>query len=645
MLDETTVVHPPTTRCGNTPAFEVPQEDALVIGGTMLHTIDDQSRRRQSRPQLFQLNYCDSRSGHTALTQALSSSSDGDYTTCEEEEDVHGSYGDDTLDEEEKYREIRSAAPIFNIHASILGITTSDEDDDDDDDEGENDLIFNDDHPLENSLLMIHGPRTSPLSPFRPSAAAPKGVEESGVPPALTWSSSSSSDMTGGKAMMAATSTETSTSIMDRVGDYFLLDGLCASSPFPSSSGLCASSSCSSRLSDQHQTCVVRAAAGPSTNVGDANTATAGITESKTTPNHHAAVAAIEQHFVQLMGCLPPTNVDDENEETRHMFGKQNSIFLRRLFCIKPGDDDNRSPPRRCTDQQRRRKIRQLLTDRHDNGRHSHHHDDDAVLPLRTVQSSLLYRQKKRTTTTSTTTMAKRQPRYQYRQDDEATTTVTTAIGYDSDPEHLVWSDRQQRIRRTKPHQRSIIMAAPVSPPVSVNAALGLANVEMTLNTSWDLFWHHNNDHRHITPCAASKSTTPQSVHVWLERGTLIHANHMIEPRIMWRTDAMHAPVRSVWLLHVARIRACDDPNEITTTDPLPLFLQPSTSFCVRTHDERFYFQAKDKAARDAIVTQWKAAIARFAALAVLEDATAILHEFFVTNQPPHVGVPPAQWT
>jgi hypothetical protein len=157
------------------------------------------------------------------------------------------------------------------------------------------------------------------------------------------------------------------------------------------------------------------------------------------------------------------------------------------------------------------------------------------------------------------------------------------------------------------------------------------------MNTSWDLLWHQ--------PTVDGQSSAPVMVHVWLERGTLIHAGHMIEPRLMWRADPRQGPTRSLWLLHIARIRACDDQvnaasSSVSASTALPLYAQSSTSLVIRTtnthgadDDHRFYyFQAANPATRDAIVTQWKSAIARFAALAVLEDATSIWREFFVTN-------------
>jgi hypothetical protein len=85
-------------------------------------------------------------------------------------------------------------------------------------------------------------------------------------------------------------------------------------------------------------------------------------------------------------------------------------------------------------------------------------------------------------------------------------------------------------------------------------------------------------------------------------------------------------------LLNVSRVRALDDSRKAASARALA---QPRTSFCVRTADEnhQFVFQAASKRDRDAAVLAWKIVISRFAALAVSEDATALLQEFFVLRR------------
>jgi hypothetical protein len=51
-------------------------------------------------------------------------------------------------------------------------------------------------------------------------------------------------------------------------------------------------------------------------------------------------------------------------------------------------------------------------------------------------------------------------------------------------------------------------------------------------------------------------------------------------------------------------------------------------------------FFAPNKTIRDDTIQRWKLIIARFAALAVMEDADAILNEYFVTTSNNHAGPP-----
>jgi hypothetical protein len=532
-------------------------------------------------------------SGHTATTHALSD----DDEDCSSLYGSGGDYFDDEL--------LRCTSPIFNIHASILNISTSDEDDEDVD---ENDHSY--------GSLLLDDSMTPPIvdSEFAPvhddndDESPPRSTATPAEPDTSTAMVVTAKNTTNNAAAAAAaaesTTTTTTSTIMDRVGD-FLIDGLCASA--------------SSQLEER----VCAGADGPTTN----DQCRAGTT--RPPPPSHASVV-VEQDLFQLLGCCSPPN-EDEME----LVNTQG--ILQRLFCSQhhhhhhdDGGCTTTTPghvaPHRNTVQQRCRKIQQLLRARRVPRRH-HDHDDDAV-PLRTVQSSLLYHRRhhrhhhhhhnKRTSTT-----VKEQQQQQQKDD--------YAPGYDSDPDHLVWSDQRKRTRIPAP----LVVPNWTHPSRSIVPLINPADVESTMNTSWDLLWHQ--------PTVDGQSSAPLMVHVWLERGTLIHANHMIEPRLMWRADARQGPTRSLWLLHIARIRACDD--EVTkglasSSSALPLYAQSSTSFVIRTtathgvdDDHRYYyFQAADPATRDAIVAQWKAAIARFAALAVLEDATSIWREFFVTN-------------
>ena len=57
--------------------------------------------------------------------------------------------------------------------------------------------------------------------------------------------------------------------------------------------------------------------------------------------------------------------------------------------------------------------------------------------------------------------------------------------------------------------------------------------------------------------------------------------------------------------------------------------------------DEVYIFEAPSTSIRDDLMRRWKTSVARFAALAVLEDADSILTEFFNTSS----AIPPPQTT
>jgi hypothetical protein len=65
-----------------------------------------------------------------------------------------------------------------------------------------------------------------------------------------------------------------------------------------------------------------------------------------------------------------------------------------------------------------------------------------------------------------------------------------------------------------------------------------------------------------------------------------------------------------------------------------PSMCRASTSFVMRTiRKEAFWFQAATTEERDALVQEWKVAIARLATLAVLEDTKPLLKEFFLAKE------------
>ena len=185
--------------------------------------------------------------------------------------------------------------------------------------------------------------------------------------------------------------------------------------------------------------------------------------------------------------------------------------------------------------------------------------------------------------------------------------------GYDSDPD-LPYTIKSHPHRAESP--QSIMALDGNSNLCMADAALMHRTVEETMNTTWNLCWIRNDK--------------PVQVQIWIERGTLIQKNWaMVEPRLMWRPLGSNIPESSIRLLQVCRIQ---EGSRITTS--IPKMCRASTSFLVRTiQKEVFWFQAATAMERDAIVLEWKLAIARLATLAVLEDSKPLLKEFFLAKE------------
>jgi hypothetical protein len=157
-----------------------------------------------------------------------------------------------------------------------------------------------------------------------------------------------------------------------------------------------------------------------------------------------------------------------------------------------------------------------------------------------------------------------------------------------------------------------------ISPSNWLDETLMRRTVDETMNSTWSLCWIRNDK--------------PIQVQIWIERGTLIQKNWIVlEPRLMWRPvgSAPCVPESSIRLLQVHRIQ---ESGRAPTC--APRMCRASTSFMVRTiQKETFWFQAATAMERDAIVHEWKVAIARLATLAVLDDTETLLKEFFLTKE------------
>ena len=211
--------------------------------------------------------------------------------------------------------------------------------------------------------------------------------------------------------------------------------------------------------------------------------------------------------------------------------------------------------------------------------------------------------------------------------------------GYDSDP-CLPYSKPLIQ-RATSP--RSVIMDTQHSSQSNsnkywYNTNLLRETVEITMNSTWDLSWIHNDK--------------PIQVQVWIEPGTILsNRSAMVEPCLMWRclSPTATAPTRrksmissssssssapkSLRLLHICRVRPVTTGGLICGTN-VPAMCRRSTSLVVKNiYNQTFYFQASTIEERDSIVHQWKVTIARLATLAVLEDTTSLVNEFFLDQR------------
>ena len=89
----------------------------------------------------------------------------------------------------------------------------------------------------------------------------------------------------------------------------------------------------------------------------------------------------------------------------------------------------------------------------------------------------------------------------------------------------------------------------------------------------------------------------------------------------------------SIRLLSICRVLEAPTHGELDR-ELYPL-ARPSCSFMLKTaapDNQEYLFEASTPEERDAIVQRWKVCIARFAALAVMEDLDAICREFFVPS-------------
>jgi hypothetical protein len=220
--------------------------------------------------------------------------------------------------------------------------------------------------------------------------------------------------------------------------------------------------------------------------------------------------------------------------------------------------------------------------------------------------------------------------------------------GYDSDPGDV--------LIRTPCTQDNTAQGSLEANPVSIRpnsripSTVGKdepsASVNETMNMIWHVTWH---------PGAKTQSRRPLKVAIWIERGMMLdNSRVMLEPVIMWRESyqdkllqngRLNASTRKPYnlkILNVSRILEARSPTTLPRSSPtvatLPIidrrlypFARTSCSFFLRTGESRedYLFEASTPMERNDIVERWKMCIARFAALAVVEDMKRLTSEFF----------------
>lgn len=277
----------------------------------------------------------------------------------------------------------------------------------------------------------------------------------------------------------------------------------------------------------------------------------------------------IEHKITSFLGCI---DLDSTMQEMHHAH-----CMLHQLLLCPKASAERARPHLHKTPRQRWLRVKKLQMER---GRSIGDHQVRAVRSMPDVKVAML-------------------------EDDQ---------GYDSDPDHLMV--------RLKPSVKPGNHRAPSPSSVAQQCLQNLQGwqdhlhpiVQESLNSVWDLTWHQPNG-------------TPVRATTWMERGTILqNKSIMIEPRLMWK-DNFSSKLHSIQLMHVCRVLPVAG---LLSQHPLA---RPSTSWMVRTTDRRcLVFQASSSLERDMMVHLWKVTVARFATLAVLEDADLILREFFVAT-------------
>uniref|UniRef100_A0A7R9VME1 Uncharacterized protein n=1 Tax=Pseudictyota dubia TaxID=2749911 RepID=A0A7R9VME1_9STRA len=177
-----------------------------------------------------------------------------------------------------------------------------------------------------------------------------------------------------------------------------------------------------------------------------------------------------------------------------------------------------------------------------------------------------------------------------------------------------------------------------------------LLTVQETLNQTLYLTWHPSiKSKRNNGKDCEKVNTSPRFVRVWFERGHGVGQGksfRLIEPKLVWQ-DALNEDVSlesqeeesnccrgQFALLDVGRVLRTSSSSTsggVSIDRSKYPTARASCSFLVRTVDgQEFLFEGRTSAERDVIVYQWKATIARFASIIIVENSEAMKSEFFL---------------
>jgi hypothetical protein len=177
---------------------------------------------------------------------------------------------------------------------------------------------------------------------------------------------------------------------------------------------------------------------------------------------------------------------------------------------------------------------------------------------------------------------------------------VDDNLMYDSDPEMSL---------SMRPRKKSNKTALQCSTTTQQSICTLRWTVREGMNQKWDLVWH------------TEKTSVP--VRAWMERGTVV-GQQMLEPSLVWKDSSNDCT--QLRFLNICRVLQATPQDQRKAS----ILSRPSCTVRLMTSTGAEYFlETSSVSKRDEIVSIWKACIARFATLAVLEDLDSIQNEFF----------------